>query len=226
MTFSISARCVDTGMLGMAISSSSPAVASRCAHARAGIGVVATQNITDPSLGPAGLDLMALGASAREARDILVAARPHIDYRQLTLIDAQGRTAFHSGRHTLGLHAAAEGEGVVAAGNLLAENHIPQIMVDAFLGSKGHIGNRLIGALNAAVAAGGEAGPVHSAGLLLVREVSWPVADLRVDWADADPVSELAALWTLFEPQLEAYVGRAVDPSVAPVFGVPGERQA
>ena len=69
MTFSIAARDPATGMFGMAISSSSPAVAARCAHARAGVGVVASQNITDPRLGPKGLDLMAggltAGASAR-----------------------------------------------------------------------------------------------------------------------------------------------------------------
>src|SRR5262249_31968080 len=67
MTFSIAARCVDTGMLGIAVSSSSPAVAARCAYARAGIGAVGTQNITDPRLGPAGLDLMVQGASAEQA---------------------------------------------------------------------------------------------------------------------------------------------------------------
>ena len=67
MTFSIAARCVDTGMFGIAVSSSSPAVAARCAHARAGIGAFGTQNITDPRLGPAGLDLMAKGASAEQA---------------------------------------------------------------------------------------------------------------------------------------------------------------
>lgn len=223
MTFSIAARCPATGMFGLAISSSSPAVAARCAHARAGVGAVATQNVTDPSLGPLGLDLMAQGASAEAARDALVAGRPHIDYRQLTLIDAAGRTAVFSGGRTLGLNAVAQGEGAVAAGNLLAATGVPQAMVEAFLASQGSLGGRLLGAMRAGVAAGGEAGPVHSAGLLLVRDVSWPVADLRVDWADEDPIGALGRLWALYEPQLEAYVARALDPTEAPSYGVPGD---
>lgn len=223
MTFSIAARCPKTGMLGLAISSSSPAVAARCAHARAGVGVVASQNITDPSLGPAGLDLMALGASAGQARDILVARRPHIQHRQLALVDARGGTAVFSGVHTLGVHATAQGDGVAAAGNLLANPDVPRAMVDRFNASEGALGGRLLAAMHAGRLAGGEAGPVHSAGLLLVREVAWPVADLRVDWSEDDPIGELDRLWQLYEPQLEAYVSRALDPSVAPRYGVPGD---
>ena len=223
MTFSISARCPTTGMFGLAISSSSPAVAARCAHARAGVGTVATQNITDPSLGPLGLDLMARGASAEQARDILIATRPHIDYRQLVLLDVAGRTATFSGRWTLGVHAVAQGDGVAAAGNMLAGPGVPQAMIDGFRASAGPLGDRLLAAMRAGLAAGGEAGPVHSAGLLLVRDVAWPVADLRVDWDDADPIGALERLWTLYAPQLDAYVSRALDPSDAPSYGVPGD---
>lgn len=223
MTFSISARCAQTGMFGIAISSSSPAVAARCAHARAGVGVVASQNITDPSLGPLGLDLIARGASAPQARDILVATRPHMDYRQLALVDVAGRTAVFSGTHVLGVHGVAEGDGAVAAGNLLADPGVPRAMIDAFAASTGPLGPRLLGAMKAAVAAGGEAGPVHSAGLLLVRDVAWPVADLRIDWDETDPIGALARLWQIYEPQLDAYVARALDPRVAPSYGVPGD---
>ena len=223
MTFSIAARCPTTGMFGLAISSSSPAVAARCAHVRAGVGAVATQNITDPTLGPLGLDLMARGASASQARDILVATRPHMDYRQLTLIDASGRTAVFSGSGTLGQNAVAQGEGVVAAGNLLAHTAVPQLMVEAYLAATGDLGDRLLEALRAGLAQGGEAGPVHSAGLLLVRAVAWPVADLRVDWDESDPIGALGRLWAIYQPQLEAYVERALDPTGAPRFGVPGD---
>ncbi|MFD0933746.1 DUF1028 domain-containing protein, partial [Methylobacterium trifolii] len=72
-------------------------------------------------------------------------------------------------------------------------------------------------------AAGGEAGPVHSAGLMLVREVAWPVADLRVDWTEDCPIAALATLWDLYRPQLDAYVTRALDPTAAPSYGVPGD---
>jgi uncharacterized Ntn-hydrolase superfamily protein len=87
-----------------------------------------------------------------------------------------------------------------------------------------HFAARLLRALRAGVEAGGEAGPIHSAGLLVVRDVSWPIVDLRVDWADDDPVAELAALWERYEPQVEDYVRRALDPAAAPSFGVPGDR--
>jgi uncharacterized Ntn-hydrolase superfamily protein len=223
MTFSISARCPTTGMFGIAIASSSPAVAARCAHVRAGVGVVATQNITDPRLGPDGLDLMARGASAIQARDILVATRPHIDYRQLALIDARGRTATFSGSNTLGIHATVEGPGVVAAGNLLSRDGVPQAMVDSFVASDLPLASRLLEAMKAGLTGGGEAGPEHSAGLLLARDVSWPIADLRVDWVDDGPIASLAELWALYEPQLEAYVDRALNPKAATRFGVPGD---
>ncbi len=224
MTFSIAARCKKTGMFGLAVSSSSPAVAARCAYARAGVGAVASQNITDPTLGPKALDLMAQGLSAPDAVARLVAETPYIQYRQLTAIDAAGRTGHFSGAETLGTHAVAEGRNVVCAGNLLANTEVPQAMVAAFEDSEGYLGDRLITVMQTALTAGGEAGPVHSAGIYLVRDVAWPVADLRVDWQEEDPIAALAALWVLYKPQLEAYVTRALDPREAPSYGVPGDK--
>lgn len=223
MTFSISARCPKTGMMGIAISSSSPAVAARCAHARAGAGVVATQNITDPSLGAKGLDLMAQGLDAEQALAALLEGYDTAPWRQVVLLDVQGRTATHSGEHALGTHAVATGKDCAAAGNLLANPYVPKRMVAAFEETEGHLGDRLLAAMRAALAAGGEAGPVHSAGLYLVRNVSWPVADLRVDWAEEDPLGELAKLWSIYKPQLEDYVTRAINPTAAPSYGVPGD---
>jgi uncharacterized Ntn-hydrolase superfamily protein len=77
--------------------------------------------------------------------------------------------------------------------------------------------------MRGALKAGGESGPVHSAGMKLVREMSWPVADLRVDWSDDCPVEGLASLWAIYEPQLEDYVIRARNPATAPSYGVPGD---
>ncbi|RYH96337.1 MAG: DUF1028 domain-containing protein, partial [Acetobacteraceae bacterium] len=107
MTFSIVARCAATGQFGMAISSSSPAVAARCSHVRAGVGAVASQNITDPALGPLVLDQLNAGLSATEALTAVTTARPHIDYRQLLVVDGEGRTAIHSGGQVLGLWGEA-----------------------------------------------------------------------------------------------------------------------
>ena len=223
MTFSISGRCAETGMFGIAVSSSSPAVAARCAHARAGIGVAATQNVTDPRLGPKGLDLMAGGLSAAAALERLVAEAPHIEYRQLTLLDAQGRSAAYSGAKTLGTHATAHGIDVVTAGNMLTSTAIPEKMVESFERAKGkHLGDRLIAAMRAALVGGGEEGPVHSVGMILVDRVSWNVADLRVDWTDGDPIEECAALWERWRTEMDAYVTRALNPSGAPSYGVPG----
>ena len=224
MTFSIAARCARTGQFGIAVSSSSPAVAARCAHARAGVGVVASQNITDPRLGTIGLDFMQDGLAAPDAlAKLKEQAGPTVEYRQLALVDSAGRTAVHSGRHTLGIHASAEGPDAVAAGNLLAETGVPaaiQARFDAMADVE--LGDRLIAALLAGLDAGGEAGPVRSAGLLIVEREAWPLTDLRVDWSE-NPIHELKAIWEIWKPQAQDYVTRGLDPETAPAYGVPGD---
>lgn len=223
MTFSLVARCAETGMFGVAISSSSPAVAARCSYTRAGVGAVASQNITDPSLGPLCLDLMQSGKSAEAAVAEVKAKGNHIDYRQVLAIDAQGNTAIHSGPNSLGIWTDAAGKDVLSAGNLLANDNIPQAIVDGFQSATGHLGDRLIAAMLAGVAAGGEAGPIHSAGLQICHKVAWPVADLRCDWTEECPIEAIATAWQVYKPQLEAYVQRAIDPREAPSYGVPGD---
>lgn len=223
MTFSLAGRCARTGMLGIVVSSSSPAVAARCAHVRAGVGAVASQNVTDPRLGRQVLDLLPTGMPAPEAVAAVAKGDPGRDYRQLTAVDAQGRTGAYSGAYTLGTHAVAHGAGAVAAGNLLADPDVVAVMVRAFEErADRRLGDRLVEALVAGLAVGGEAGPVHSAGLLLVDRVEWPVADLRVDWDD-DPIARLAELWALWQPQMDDYVTRALNPAAAPGYGVPGD---
>ena len=223
MTFSLAARCPTSGRFGIVVTSSSPAVGARCAHARAKVGAAASQNVTDPSLGRLLLDLLASGLSAPEAMAQLVATAAHAEFRQLTCVDAGGLVAAYSGERTLGRHATAEGTGCVAAGNLLADEGVPEAMVDAFEDAEGDdLGDRLVSALSAGLAAGGEEGAERSAGLLVVDAVSWPVADLRIDWHD-EPIHELSRLWLLWQPQLDAYLARALDPSQAPSYGVPGD---
>lgn len=222
MTFSLVARCAKTGMFGMAISSSSPAVAARCSHTRSGVGAVASQNVTDPSLGPKLLDLLGNGLSASEAIAVMTTSTPYIEYRQLLVVDTQGRTAIHSGNQVLGIWGSAQSENVAAGGNLLANNTIPQVLVDTFLATPGHIGDRLITAMKAGKAAGGEAGPLHSAGLKIADRLSWPLVDLRCDWGD-DPVEAIDNAWQIYKPQIAAYVQRAENPTQAPSYGVPGD---
>lgn len=222
MTFSLIARCARTGQFGMVISSSSPAVAARCAHVRAGVGVVASQNITDPDLGTALLDLMAQGISAADALAAIKKGRAHIDYRQLLVVDAAGGRAIHSGGQVLGNWGEALGVDCAAGGNLLANTGVPKAMIAGFETATGHLGDRLIAALRAGLAAGGEAGPVHSAGLKIADKLNWPLVDLRIDWAD-DPIGALTTAWQVYRPQMAAYVQRATDPTIAPSYGVPGD---
>lgn len=222
MTFTIVARTPDARLYGIAIASSSPAVAARCAHARAGAGAVASQNITDPSLGPAVLDRLAYGESSAAAVATALSSTPFGDYRQVLAIGGAGPPAIHSGAHALGCVSSVVGTHAAAAGNLLAHSDVPAAMLRAFDASEGHLGARLLTALRAGAERGGEAGPIHSAGLLVVRDVSWPIVDLRVDWHE-DPVAELAGVWAIYAPQIEDYVARALDPGRAPNYGVPGD---
>lgn len=223
MTFSLVARCMMTGMFGVAISSSSPAVAARCSYARAGVGAVASQNITDPTLGPLGLDLMGQGLSAADSILRIQSTREYMDYRQVLMVDRNGDTAIHSGQNALGIWSQAEALNVASGGNLLADLSVPQAIVDGFLSAKGHLGDRLIAAMKAGLLAGGEAGPVHSAGMKLVDTQSWPVADLRCDWTEDCPIEAISTAWEIYKPQLDAYVQRAIDPTQAPSYGVPGD---
>jgi uncharacterized Ntn-hydrolase superfamily protein len=222
MTFSLVARCAGTGQFGMVIASSSPAVAARCAHVRAGVGVVASQNITDPSLGPLVLDQLARGLSAARALAAVTTGRAYIDYRQLLVVDRAGGAAIHSGQQVLGVWGEALGQDCAAGGNLLADPQVPQAMIAAFERTKGHLGDRLMAALQAGLAAGGEAGPVHSAGIKIADRLDWPLVDLRIDWSD-QPIAALAAAWDVYRPQMAAYVQRAENPTVAPKYGVPGD---
>jgi uncharacterized Ntn-hydrolase superfamily protein len=223
VTFSLLGRCAQTSRLGMVVSSSSPAVAARCAWARPGAGVAGSQNITDPRLGPALLDALERLGDPQAALDDVVAAAVGVEHRQLLVLDVRGRAAAYSGAGTLGTHGHRIGEGCAAAGNLLAGEGVLVAMTNAFeRGADIELGDRLVAVLRAALEAGGEAGPVHSAGLLMIGEVAWPVADLRVDWHD-DPVAELERVWRVYQPQLEDYITRALDPAAAPGYDVPGE---
>lgn len=207
----------------MVVCSSSPAVAARCAHVRAGVGCVASQNITDPCLGPAVLDRLEASRAAPDAVADVMGAAPHGDYRQVLSLDRTGGAGAFHGAQVLGLHAEAVGEACVAGGNLLASQEVPAAMCRAFEASPGALGNRLMAALTAAREAGGEAGPVHSAGLLIAWREAWPYADLRIDWTEDDPIDALAAAWAIYAPQADAYVQRALDPTEAPSYGVLGD---
>ncbi len=225
MTFSISGRCSKSGMVGVAITTSSICVGSRCPWVRAGVGAVSTQNVTLPSIGPDTLDKIQSGMSAEDALRSVIEHTPHSEYRQVTAIDCNGQTAIFSGQNTLGINGVSSGKDCVAAGNLLKQPTLPNVMVQTFEASDGlHLAERLLTALDSGLhEGGGEQGPVHSAALLVASDYAWSLVDLRVDWDENDPIARLRDLWTSYEPQMDDYVARAVNPEIAPSFGVPGD---
>ena len=226
MTFSIAGRCSETGMLGVAITTSSICVGARCPWARATVGAVSTQNVTLPSIGPKVLDQIATGDDAGTALRKVMETTEYSEYRQVVAIDSHGTTAAFSGSLTLGCNAVHEGSDCVAGGNLLLSEELPMAMADNFESNSGyHLANRLLTALEYGLnEAGGEEGPVRSAALLVASDFDWPFVDLRVDWNESAPVEALRRLWSLYEPQMDDYVARALNPSAAPSFGVPGDR--
>ena len=215
MTFSLVGRCVRTGQLGAIVTTSAIAVGARCPSARAGVGAALTQHRTDPRLGPLALDLLAQGASAPEALQAVVDGTPYRHWRQLALIDAAGRTAVYSGTNVRGEKGEAQGRDCAAIANIVRSAAIPSIMVRSFEQSPGlPLARRLLDALAAGEAAGGERQPVTSAALLVVDRDTFPYVDLRVD-DHGQPIAELARLWGQYEPEADAYVVRAVDPEAA-----------
>jgi len=212
MTFSIAGRCAHTGMFGVVVTTSSLAVGSRCAFAKAGIGAVLTQHRTDPRLGPLAIELMERGFTARQAMDAVVAATPHRDWRQLAFIDRDGGTASFSGARVKPERGEAHGRDCVALGNIVRSSEVPVAMMRAFEADPGAaLATRLLAALEAGDGAGGEFIPLVSAALLIVDRQSFPYVDLRVD-GDPDPIAALAKLWRDYAPLAESFVDRAIDP--------------
>lgn len=221
MTFSVLAND-SHGAVGMAVTSSSPAVAARCTHLRAGVGGAASQNVTDPRLGTALLDELEGGGDPREALDAVVGNHELIEHRQLTVIGLNSDGAAYSGPGSLGVHHQRVGARVVAAGNMLFSTEVVDGIVETFESATGSLEERLLDALSAGLSAGGEAGPVRSAGLAVVRDVPWRETDLRVDWSEK-PVADLRALLDVWLPERDDYVTRALNPTAAPSYGVPGD---
>jgi uncharacterized Ntn-hydrolase superfamily protein len=203
-------------MFGAAVTTSSMGVGSRCPFARAGVGAVLTQHRTDPRLGYRGLELLAAGQSAHEVVASLVTDNPTMGWRQLAVIDREGETAYYHGDRIQSVHAAAQGDGVCAIGNIIRHRDIPRIMVEAFgRQPEAPLAERLLQALEAGLEAGGEYQQVKSAALLVVQEQPFPLVDLRVD-LKPQPLVELRFLWELYRPQMALYVRRAIDPDSVP----------
>ena len=216
MTFSLVGMCRRTGMYGAAVTTSNMNVGTRCPFARAGVGAVLTQHRTDNRLGPKGLDLLESGNSAVQVIDALAADNPTIGWRQLAVVDRNGGTGVYHGNRIASMHAGAEGDACCAIGNIIRNESVPQRMVEAFEKSAdAHLAERLVQALEAGLAAGGEPKQVKSAALLVVHEQAFPLVDLRVEF-DRVPLTELRFLWEIYQPQMERFVTQVIDPDSLP----------
>jgi uncharacterized Ntn-hydrolase superfamily protein len=215
MTFSIAGRCARTGMLGAVVTTSSMAVGGRCAYAQATVGAVLTQHRTDPRLGPAMLQRLRGGEAPEATMRALEGSDPNLKWRQLAAIAADGKAAFFNGSRITSIAKGLVGSDCVAIGNILRTTDVVDAMVERFEASEAEtLAERLVRAIEAGLAAGGELKQVKSAGLLVVHRESFPYVDLRVDLS-AQPLTELRFLWELYRPEAEAYVVRAVDPDSA-----------
>ena len=214
MTFSLLARCPSSGQLGVAVTTSDIAVGARVPYGAAGAGVAVTQHRTDPRLGPRLLAQLHAGASPRDAVDAVARATEHRAWRQLGVLDASGASAAFSGELVAAHVAALAGDGCLALGNMLVNEHVAPAIVAAFAATPGPLAVRLLAGLAAGERAGGESGRLRSAALLIVGEAEFPLVDLRVD-DDELPLSALASLWRAYEPHAEFIVARALDPDAA-----------
>jgi len=203
-------------MLGAVVTTSSMAVGSRCAWAEANVGAVLTQHRTDPRLGPRILERLRHGSSPEAIVHDLEATDPNIKWRQLAVIAADGQAAFFNGAKITSVAKGRVGRNCVAAGNILRTTAVVDAMVATFEENEDQpLAERLVRAIEAGDAAGGELKQLKSAGLLVVHQESFPYVDLRVD-LNSQPLVELRFLWELYQPSADNYIVRALDPDQAP----------
>ena len=205
-TFSISARCAKTGMLGVAVSTAVPGVGGICPFVKPGVGAVSTQSWVNPYLGIDGLRLLAQGLSAAAALERLVAEDPGRSVRQLGLVDKNGGSAAWSGPECVPWFGHITGPNFAVQGNMLVGEETIRAMADAFgRGEPLDLSERLLVALEAGQAAGGDKRGKQSAALLVVHTEEYPYCELRVD-EHRYPVAELRRVYEVARHQLLPFV--------------------
>lgn len=218
MTFSIAGLCPRTGEFGCAMATSSMAAGARATFVAPGAGVVMSQARSDPRLGELGIARLRAGDDARAALAAMIAAAsPHAGWRQLAVLDLRGGKAANTGEHCTEAKGERFGDGVLAAGNGLANGSVVGAMIEGFMAAPDRaLADRLIAGLEAGLAAGGEAYPLRSSSLKIARPGAplLPI-DLRIDCSET-PIADLRRLWVMWAPMSEAYVQRCVDPANSP----------
>jgi uncharacterized Ntn-hydrolase superfamily protein len=198
-TYSIVARDPDTGDLGVAVQSHWFSVGSLCSWARAGIGAVATQSVVEPAYGPDALDRLADGIGAQQALGELLAADPLAAVRQVAVVDMRGGIGVHTGADCIAHAGHVTGEHWSCQANMMARETVPAAMSAAFAAAAGELPQRLLAALEAAEAEGGDVRGRQSAAMVVVPAAGEPwrrTVDLRVE-DHHDPVPELGRLLAL-----------------------------
>jgi uncharacterized Ntn-hydrolase superfamily protein len=208
MTFSISARDPDTGMFGVAVSTAIMCVGALCPFPRAGVGAVSTQSFVNPYIGLKAGEYLATGMDAASAVARLAEEDEGRDIRQFALVDRAGRSAAYSGKSCVGWFGHLTGENFAVAGNMLVGEPTIVAMAESFAATTGPgvpLGERLVRALEAGQAAGGDKRGRMSAALKVVHTEDYPLVDLRVD-EHAQPVAELRRLWDLYPGNVGAFM--------------------
>ena len=197
-TFSIAAMCPQTDELGIAVSTAIPAVGAINPFAKAHVGAIATQAWSNPYLGIDGLNLLEHGLSPAEVLEQLLGADTDREKRQLSIVDAHGNVAAFTGREVEPISGHYEGKGYVVAGNFLVNQETIRIMAEAFEGTLGPLSERLLVALEAGQAIGGDCRGKVSAALFIVKQEEYPYIDLRVD-EHRQPVAELRRIFNIYK---------------------------
>lgn len=208
MTFSIVGRCERTGQLGVAVSTKLPAVGAICPFARAGAGAVASQSFVNPLLGVWGLEYLAEGLSAAETLRRLQERDPMPSVRQLGIVDRQGGSVAFTGEDCIPWCGHLTGPNFAAQGNLLVNGETVSAMAERFQATPElELAERLMLALEAGQAAGGDRRGRQSAALLVMGTEEYPLVSLRVD-EHADPVAELRRVFEVAKRELFAGISQ------------------
>ena len=222
MTFSLVARCKETGMLEqllhlhlqqLLLDVLYKSKCWSCLNPKCNRSIIRKKS----------LDFLETGLSSSQVIEKIKSTNQHLEYRQVLIIDSNGQTAIHSGNNSLGIWSEAIGDNIISAGNLLANKEVTKSIVSVFEKTKGHLADRMLAGLKGGLDAGGEAGPIHSAGIKISHQVSWPIIDLRCDWTEECPITKLSEIWKIYKPQVNDYLQRGLDPTKAPSYGVPGD---
>ena len=217
-TFTILGRCPKSGALGVATSTGEMAVGSRVPFVKSAVGAVATQALTDPRLGPKGIDWLEEGVSAADVLERLAASDPYIEARQIGVVDAHGRTAARTGSENRDWKGHYEGDQFIAMGNRLTSRATVDAMAESYQNNAEEaLEERLMLAIEAGRDAGGQHGGQRSAAIIVCEDLDYPIVDLRADDFD-DPAAELRRLFDTYKPRIPYYRVRAADPSIGPFY--------